>query len=35
MVANEGEVYAPQIRTGIRLLVFYRDWDAASALLEN
>lgn len=35
MVANEGEVYSPQIRTGIRLLVFYRDWDSASALLGN
>ena len=35
MVSNEAEVYSPQIRTGIRLLIFYRDWDTATRLLEN
>lgn len=34
MVAGEGEKYTP-IRTSIKLLIFYRDWDAASRLLDN
>lgn len=35
MVSNEAEIYSPQIRTGIRLLIFYRDWDTATSLLDG
>ncbi|MDE5953158.1 MAG: DUF2007 domain-containing protein, partial [Duncaniella sp.] len=35
MVSNEAEIYSPQIRTGIRLLIFYRDWDTATRLLDG
>lgn len=35
IIENEGEIYAPQIKEGIRLTIFYRDWDRAQQLLKN
>ncbi len=34
-VKNEGEVYVPQIRQGVWLMIFYRDWERASELLKD
>ena len=35
MVENEGENYAPQIKKGISVVIFYRDWDRVHKLLSN
>ncbi len=35
IIENEGEMYTPQVKDGIGLMIFYRDWDKASALLSN
>lgn len=33
MVENEVEIYTPQIKTGVGLVIFYRDWDRAVSLI--
>lgn len=35
MVENEGENYAPQIKKGVSVVIFYRDWDRVHKLLSN
>lgn len=35
MVSNEGENYAPQIKEGVAVIIFYRDWDRALSLLSH
>ena len=33
MVENEVEIYTPQIKTGVKLVIFYRDYSKAISLL--
>ncbi|GFI53003.1 hypothetical protein EEL34_04190 [Muribaculaceae bacterium Isolate-039 (Harlan)] len=35
MVENEVEIYTPQIKTGVRLVIFYRDYTKAISLLDK
>ena len=35
IVENEGENYAPQIKKGVSVVIFYRDWDRARSLLSH
>lgn len=35
MIENEGENYAPQIKEGVSVVIFYRDWDHALSLLSH
>lgn len=35
MVENEVEIYTPQIKTGVRLVIFYRDYSKTISLLDK